>query len=152
MRPPRSSLVRNDLVDVGDTYHTMDVTLTQVGYYNPNAPDAAKFKEYFIEGVDYFNQPAAPTTARLQRGQGRQLGRLRRRLRLRQLQGHRQLPVLSQLSDAQKTAVLATLGYKPLFDLHVHQLPGPQNGGGEHSHRDERHPLVGCRSRGHLLD
>ena len=39
-------------VKVGTKYYTMDVTLEQDGYYNPQTQT---MREYFVEGVDYFN-------------------------------------------------------------------------------------------------
>jgi hypothetical protein len=48
-------------VDVGDRYYSMTVQLEKIGYYNPNAVDADKHKEFFIEGIDYFNATDAQT-------------------------------------------------------------------------------------------
>jgi hypothetical protein len=50
----RLEIVSEGQIVVGAKYTTMDVTLEQIGYYNPNHPDRP-FREYFIEGVDYFN-------------------------------------------------------------------------------------------------
>ncbi|MHC4089841.1 MAG: beta strand repeat-containing protein, partial [Planctomycetota bacterium] len=47
--------VGTEEVVVGSLYHTMDVVLAQDGYYNSNAPAGQKFRDYFVEGVDYFN-------------------------------------------------------------------------------------------------
>ena len=40
---------------VAEYQYIMDVTLTQSGYYNPNAPEGEQYKDYFIEGHDYCN-------------------------------------------------------------------------------------------------
>ncbi|MGD8418835.1 MAG: hypothetical protein PVJ78_00250, partial [Gammaproteobacteria bacterium] len=47
--------VGTEEVVVGSVYHTMDVVLAQDGYYNPDAPAGEQVREYFIEGIDYFN-------------------------------------------------------------------------------------------------
>ena len=47
--------VGTEEVRVGSAFNTSDVTLTQLGYYNPNAPASKQVREYFIEGIDYHN-------------------------------------------------------------------------------------------------
>ncbi|MBV5304621.1 MAG: hypothetical protein JZU70_10550 [Chlorobium sp.] len=42
-------------VVVGHKNYSMDVTLEQIGYYNPNAAEGSKFREVLIEGIDYRN-------------------------------------------------------------------------------------------------
>ncbi|MAF64666.1 MAG: hypothetical protein CMJ84_03260, partial [Planctomycetes bacterium] len=75
-------------VKVGSEYHTVDVTLEQIGYYNPDASSGAKTRQYFIEGIDYSYGG---------NGSGTSFG---------------------QLSDYQRTTyVLNPLGYKPLYDF-----------------------------------
>jgi hypothetical protein len=50
-------------VVVGTRFYTMDVTLTQDGYWNPDAPEDSRFREYFIEGIDYVNENITWTPA-----------------------------------------------------------------------------------------
>ncbi|HCP11452.1 MAG TPA: hypothetical protein DIT89_03885, partial [Planctomycetaceae bacterium] len=100
---------------IGSVYYTMDVTLTQDGYYNPRAAVGKKQREYFIEGVDYYNATDYPHTMKLG------------------------LPVIdwtaygapavtsdyksseyrsfAQLTDVQRNAVIRTLGYLPLHNF-----------------------------------
>jgi hypothetical protein len=100
---------------IGTVHYTMDVQLSQDGYYNPRAANNAKIREYFIEGLDYYNSTdyphtrtagvpvinwasfgAAPVTSDYRNGNYR---------------------LFSQLSDAQRQAVLGTLGYLPLYNF-----------------------------------
>jgi hypothetical protein len=46
-----NGIIDYESVDVGDKYFTMDIALTQEGYWNSNGT----FKETFIEGIDYSN-------------------------------------------------------------------------------------------------
>jgi hypothetical protein len=50
--------VGTELVDVGDRFYSMSVNLEQAGYYGPNA--SVRFREFLIEGVDYFNANDRP--------------------------------------------------------------------------------------------
>ncbi|MEY4188611.1 MAG: hypothetical protein RIT02_3645, partial [Planctomycetota bacterium] len=100
---------------IGTVDYTMDVRLTQDGYYNPRAAGNAKLREYFIEGLDYYNSTdyphsltsgvpvinwstfgAAAVTSDYRSGNYR---------------------TWSQLSDTQRQAVLTTLGYLPLYNF-----------------------------------
>ncbi|MDA1018412.1 MAG: LamG domain-containing protein, partial [Planctomycetota bacterium] len=47
--------VGTESVRVGSTFNTADVSLTQLGYYNPDETPAKRYREYFVEGVDYHN-------------------------------------------------------------------------------------------------
>ncbi len=88
-----------ELVKTGSYFHTLDVTLTQDGY-----SDGTNKREYFVQGLDYANteaerqNPAAPV-----------------------IDWAGDAPAadatFSQLSDAQQDRVLATLGFKRLFDF-----------------------------------
>ena len=88
-----------ELVRTGTTFTTMDVTLTQDGYYN-----GTKKREYFIQGLDYANSqaerqnPAAPVIDWA--GDAPAAG-----------------ATFSELTDAQQDRVLAILGFKRLFDF-----------------------------------
>ena len=109
--------IGTELVDIGDRFFTMSVILEQTGYYNPNAPEGSKFKELFIEGVDYFNANDRPG------------GGVNPDLIIpwaaygvndTMTSDYRNLVVyraFSQLNDAQRSAVLGHLGYKPLFNF-----------------------------------
>ncbi|MGB7325621.1 MAG: hypothetical protein WBD31_12175 [Rubripirellula sp.] len=85
-----------DSVKVGSEFHTMDVTLEQIGYYNPNKLDVTeKVRQYFVEGVDYFNadfgwEPDYQSSV------------------------YRNF---SQLNDDDRKLVLDSLGYRPLYDF-----------------------------------
>ncbi|TWW12268.1 hypothetical protein E3A20_02360, partial [Planctomyces bekefii] len=46
--------VGTESVRVGSEYHTANVKLTSLGYYNPNMATAARLRKTFIEGIDYF--------------------------------------------------------------------------------------------------
>ena len=88
-----------ELVKTGTFFHTMDVTLTQDGYYSGTTK-----REYFIQGLDYANtvaqrqNPSAPV-----------------------IDWEDDAPAsdatFSQLSDTQQDRVLAVLGYKRLYDF-----------------------------------
>jgi hypothetical protein len=45
--------VGTESVRVGSAFNTADITLTQLGYYNPNASTGNQYREYFVDGVDY---------------------------------------------------------------------------------------------------
>ncbi|MGV2341192.1 MAG UNVERIFIED_CONTAM: hypothetical protein LVR18_46795 [Planctomycetaceae bacterium] len=51
--------VGSDEFKLGSWYNKMDVVLTQDAYYNPRVPAAVSKREYFIEGIDYFNSTDA---------------------------------------------------------------------------------------------
>ena len=82
-------------VKIGSEFYTMDVTLEQIGYYNPNAADSAKNRDFFVEGVDYSNSTFGWTTDYKSDS----------------------YKTFTQLNDAQQTQVLNSLGYKPLYDF-----------------------------------
>ena len=98
-------------VVVGHNNYRMDVSLEEVGYYNPNAPDGAKFREVLVEGIDYFNSTidwakagneALPSrTASVVTGDYKNAA-------YREFQA---------LNDAQKQAVLNCTGYMPLYQF-----------------------------------
>jgi len=82
-------------VKIGSEFYTMDVTLEQIGYYNPHASAGAKTRQFFIEGIDYFNSTFGWTTDYKSDS----------------------YKTFTQLSDAQRTQVLDHLGYMPLYDF-----------------------------------
>ncbi|MDA1276506.1 MAG: hypothetical protein O2960_21015, partial [Verrucomicrobia bacterium] len=110
--------VDTDEVRAGRFYHSMDVTLTQDGYYNPSALEGAKFRETLIEGVDYYNSTdylhnrlaipvidwsidpdifiADPPSSNYRSDEYKSF---------------------NQLNDSEREVVLAYLGYKPLYDF-----------------------------------
>ncbi|BBO82884.1 hypothetical protein DSCO28_34500 [Desulfosarcina ovata subsp. sediminis] len=86
-------------VTIGYLYYTLDITLSQDGYWTTDTSgDRLAFREYFIEGIDYNNSdaidwadfdtstPDADAT-------------------------------FAELTSAQKDAVLAYLNYAPVYDL-----------------------------------
>jgi len=84
-----------DEIKIGVEFHTMDVTLTQDGYYNPNAPLVEKFREYFVEEVDYRNEEIVWGTCAAPANDA----------------------TFKELNDEQRTIVLNELGYKPVYDF-----------------------------------
>ncbi|MCY2990309.1 MAG: hypothetical protein NTY19_20895, partial [Planctomycetota bacterium] len=99
-------------VKIGSVFYTMDVTLEQNGYYNPRAAQDAKFREYFIEGIDYYNSNDYPHgRAAIPQINWSQYG-------VDVPSSNYKLPsykTFSQLSDEQRSAVLKTLGYLPVY-------------------------------------
>ncbi|MEY2727006.1 MAG: hypothetical protein RLZZ458_2873, partial [Planctomycetota bacterium] len=96
-------------VRVGTAYHTMDATLTQDGYYNGDT-----LREYFVQNVDYENESIAWTSyERLP------LGLVRRTNQTPAPQNAVPAPEITatfaQLTDDQKSVVLAELGYLRLY-------------------------------------
>jgi hypothetical protein len=104
--------VGTELVKVGSQYTTMDVTLEQTGYYNPNASDAQKYREYFIEGIDYFNTQVDWSNAGTEANKNQTAAAVT-------TSDYRSADykAFNQLSAAQKQAVLNHLGYMPLYQL-----------------------------------
>lgn len=100
--------VGTESVRVGSLYNTADVTLTQLGYYNPDAVSGAQARKYFFEGIDYQNSnvdwsvvydeltgdiiPLADAEA----GTGKEYG---------------------NLSDNQTDSVLIHLGYRSFYNV-----------------------------------
>ncbi|NGZ29093.1 MAG: hypothetical protein G8345_19670, partial [Magnetococcales bacterium] len=86
-------------VKIGYSYHTLDVTLDQDGYYTTDTSGSRlAFREYFVAGVDYNNSDAIPwstyaTTAPAATA------------------------TFAELTSAQQDAVLDFLNYGKLFDL-----------------------------------
>ncbi|MFZ9626471.1 MAG: hypothetical protein ACO3AD_14515, partial [Burkholderiaceae bacterium] len=104
--------LRDVEVKIGKSYQSMEVTLTQAGYYNPSEPNPErKFREYFVEGVDYLNSQIDWSDAGSEALPNRQATAPG----LTYLDtGYR---TFNQLNDAQRQAVLNHLGYMPLYDL-----------------------------------
>ncbi|RYF32266.1 MAG: hypothetical protein EOO21_07075, partial [Comamonadaceae bacterium] len=112
--------VGTEMVQVGSQFTTMNVTLQQIGYFNPNAVGEAKFREFFIEGVDYLN--AGPsvngikvvdwTNAGNEENRGAQAAAVNTSdYRLATYKA------FSQLDALQKQAVLNALGYMPVYSF-----------------------------------
>jgi hypothetical protein len=95
--------VGTDEFAIGRYFHTMDVTLTQDGYYNPRAQVGAKKREYFIEGIDYLNSSINWSAYGASTVSGDYT--------------NQSYKVFSQLDDKQRSAVLKTLGYMPLYNF-----------------------------------
>ena len=123
--------VGTERVVVGSRYETMNVTLSQIGYYNPNAPDDRKFLEVLVEGVHYLNDStraaSAPSYAvvvdwsdagneqvpiRSVAAADRPSGDYTRATALTN-----KYLSFAQLSDAQRWAVLNSTGYMPLYSF-----------------------------------
>jgi hypothetical protein len=83
-------------VKIGSQYYTMDVTLAQTGYWNGTTQ-----REYFVEGIDYNNSSGANTINWGAYG----------------VAGPVATATFGELTDAQRLAVVYTLGYKPLYDF-----------------------------------
>ena len=108
-------------VKIGSVFYTMDTTLTQDGYYNPRAPEGQKFRETFVEGVDYYNStdyqhgvnsniPVIDWAAFGFNASYTPSSNYR-------ATGDHEYRMFTQLSDDQRNAVLATLGYMRLYDF-----------------------------------
>jgi hypothetical protein len=99
------------LVQVESNFTQFKVTLSQVGYWKPNAPAGQQMREFFIEGVDYFNSEVnwdnAGTDALPDRKAESVTGDYKSTA----------YKTFTQLSDAQRQAVLNHLGYMPLFSM-----------------------------------
>ncbi|MCX7423805.1 MAG: hypothetical protein NT013_30295 [Planctomycetia bacterium] len=104
--------VGTESVRVGSAFHTANVTLTQLGYYNPNAPADKRFRKTFVEGIDYTNATLdwskyyntdgeVKTLPIFTAGTGKEFG---------------------QLSDLQRDAVLVKLGYRKYYDVSFKDL------------------------------
>ncbi|MFM7055829.1 MAG: hypothetical protein ACKO2P_02790, partial [Planctomycetota bacterium] len=104
-----------DEFKVGDVFYTMDVTLTQDGYYNPRAAASARLREYFIEGIDYYNSADNPhgLTTGVPVINWAAYGTQTPSSDYRS-SNYR---TYSQLSDVQRKAVLLSLGYMPLYNF-----------------------------------
>ncbi|MFN5898358.1 MAG: hypothetical protein ACK48Y_12585, partial [Planctomyces sp.] len=100
---------------IGRVNYSMDVKLTQDGYYNPRAAANARIREYFVEGLDYYNStnsphgmtPGVPVINWASFGAQAPSSDYR----------SSDYRTYSQLSDVQRKAVLLTLGYMPLYDF-----------------------------------
>ncbi|NVK17780.1 MAG: LEPR-XLL domain-containing protein [Methylocystaceae bacterium] len=95
-------VIGQEEVKAGVSYYTMDVTLTQDGYYNM---DTNTFREYFVEGVDYNNADVdwALTGATAPNND--------------KAEPNPSYNPFNTLTDLQKAAVLKHLGYMPLYDF-----------------------------------
>ncbi|MEN9556606.1 MAG: hypothetical protein RLZZ232_2892, partial [Planctomycetota bacterium] len=94
---------------VGTAYHTLDVALTQEGYYN-----GSTHREFFVQNVDYENETIPWTSyERLP------LGLVRKPAQAPAAQDAVSAPEITatfaQLTDDQKSVVLAELGYLRLY-------------------------------------
>ena len=96
--------VAADSLLVGRYYNTMDVSLVQDAYYNANAPAGKQIREYFIEGIDYRNDQI----------NWAQYGVYDTQTSDYTSQNYR---TFSQLTDLQRSAVMRTLGYVPLYNF-----------------------------------
>ena len=99
-------------VKAGDRFYTMDVTLTQDGYYNPDANNGTgEIREYFVENVDYYNDNSVPD------------GPVDSSIPIINWAAHGVVAptnsddTFNELNDDQRNAVLATLGYYKLYNL-----------------------------------
>ena len=92
-----------DLVKVGSEFGTIETRLAQDGYWNPNAPAGQKFREYFIEGIDYH----------VEAGAGRKLG-LQLGDRRLDFVHHRDRVGLGELRHPQRDAFLAVHAHDAL--------------------------------------
>ncbi|MFA9373158.1 MAG: Ig-like domain-containing protein, partial [Poseidonibacter sp.] len=85
-------------VDVGDQYFTMDIDLSQDGYYNKTTNT---YKEFFIEGVDYHNSDIFSSTE------------------VSSDYKNDDYKSWQQLSDDQQKTVLLNIGYKEAFKTSI---------------------------------
>jgi hypothetical protein len=98
--------VGTEQVQVGTEYHTLDATLTQIGYFNAAG---GTFREYFIEGQDYSNDDIDWV------GISAKLG-----ITVVAPSGDytsADYKQFHELTNDQQAVVLAALGYMPLYEF-----------------------------------
>ncbi|NBS66766.1 MAG: hypothetical protein EBT33_20960, partial [Betaproteobacteria bacterium] len=99
-------------VKVGSQFATMDVTLEQVGYYNPNAKEDRRFVEYLVEGIDYKNADVVWTNANnVERGTATAASVTSD---YKNVSAYKSF---ENLDDNQRQAVLNFTGYMPLYQF-----------------------------------
>ncbi|HEY9107881.1 MAG TPA: hypothetical protein VIN58_14465, partial [Roseateles sp.] len=109
-----------ELVPVGREYTTMDVTLSQVGYYNPATNS---FVEVLVEGRDYYNQDASNNIAGIpvvkweKTNSGESNATASAFPGPPNYGGAGVYKQFTELNDAERWAVLNATGYKPLYDF-----------------------------------
>lgn len=97
-------------VKVGSEFATMDVTLEQVGYYNPNAREDRRFVEYLVEGIDYKNAEVTWTNAN-----NVETGAATAAAVTGDYKNTTAYKTFENLDDNQRQAVLNYTGYMPLY-------------------------------------
>jgi hypothetical protein len=110
--------VGTERVKVGSTYTTMDVTLTQTGYYNPKATADAQFREVLVEGLDYFNSSIDWNNNGTE-GRASVTFSASELTNLRTVDQKNKTAYkgFTQLTDAQRQAVLNQTGYMALYQF-----------------------------------
>ncbi|HIK95293.1 MAG TPA: hypothetical protein EYG03_25395, partial [Planctomycetes bacterium] len=109
--------VGTDEIKVGSFFRTMDVTLVQDGYYNADAATADRLREFFIEGVDYYNGTDSPSGVVSGIPVIDWAAFSITDIPVSDFSETVNYKTFAQLSDAQRNAVLSTLGYMPLYDF-----------------------------------
>jgi len=106
-------------VPVGKKNYSMDVTLEQIGYYNPNAAGGSKFREVLIEGIDYRNDVSETGEAPVVVWSNAGSDALPTRTAEAVVGDYKDAAYkeFTALNDAQKQAVLNATGYMPLFQF-----------------------------------
>ncbi|MCJ8347251.1 hypothetical protein MJH12_17050, partial [bacterium] len=99
-------------VKVGQENYRFNVTLEQVGYYNPNAPTGQKFREYLIEGIDYSNTNVVWANAGNEQNTSQSATAVTSNYK-----DDTNYLAFGALNDAQKQAVLNYTGYMKLYDF-----------------------------------
>ena len=100
--------VGTESVRVGSSFNTADVTLTQLGYYNPNAPASSQFRKTFVEGIDYFNG-----SIELEQGLRSAHRRYQDTVGVHRLASGE----FGALTDNQRDSVLIQLGYRKFYNV-----------------------------------
>ncbi|QJW84649.1 hypothetical protein HK414_16010 [Ramlibacter terrae] len=119
--------VGTELVQVGSQFTQLKVKLTQIGYYRADAyndpNDATKdqrFREYFIEGIDYKNEEIPTVTIDgvvYWANAGDEANPTRRALAVTGDDASAEYRSFGQLNAAQKQAVLNHLQYKAAYQF-----------------------------------
>ena len=106
-------------VPVGKKNFSMDVTLEQIGYYNPNAAEGSKFREILLEGIDYRNDASESGEAPVVDWSRAGSEALPTRTAEAVVGDYKNVAYkeFTALNDAQKQAALNATGYMPLFQF-----------------------------------
>jgi len=114
-----------ELIQVGTDVFTMEVNLGQIGYWNPNAAATTeRFREYLVEGIDYFNSDdalqihgVAFNSAKVIDWSAYGISNLTMTSNYANTLPELDYRNYSDLSADAQSAVLNHLGYKPLYDF-----------------------------------
>ncbi|HND53178.1 MAG TPA: hypothetical protein PLV92_12300, partial [Pirellulaceae bacterium] len=99
------------LVKIGTAYHTLDIKLSQDGYFNGHT-----IREYFVQNVDYQNEEI-PWTSYSRQADGKVVFTGQTPAPDNPVPAPDILATFAQLTDDQQNVVLAHLGYMKLYNF-----------------------------------